>query len=74
MDKREQLNRSAADHLARTRQRLVDGKAELERQRASVDATREHLSGMRRWIEQTEEQLGNERSRRHRVGGNGTDA
>jgi hypothetical protein len=64
MDEREAANRSAAAYLARLRQRLTDGKTEIERQRASVDATHEHLAGMSRWIEQTDRQLGQERERR----------
>lgn len=64
MDEREQRNRTIADHVARLRQRLAAGKHEIDRQRAEVDATNEHLTGMRRWIEQTERQLGNERARR----------
>ncbi len=64
MDEREAANRSAADHVARVRQRLSAGEDEIQRQRASVDDTNDHLTGMRRWIEQTERQLGNERSRR----------
>lgn len=66
MDEREQANRSIADHVARLRQRLLAGKSEIERQRAAVDATNQHLTGMRRWIEQTDRQLGNERARRDR--------
>jgi len=64
MDERAALNRAVAEHLARLRQRLADGKSEIERQRASVDATHEHLADMSRWIEQTDEQLGRERARR----------
>jgi hypothetical protein len=64
MDEREAANRSVAEHVARLRQRLAMGKDEIERQKAVVDETNEHLTGMRRWIEQTEQQLGNERSRR----------
>jgi hypothetical protein len=65
MDEREAVNRSAAEYLARMRQRLTAGKSEIERQRASVDETHEHLAGMSRWIEQTDRQLGQERERRH---------
>jgi hypothetical protein len=68
MDEREALNRAVADHLARLRQRLADGKSEIERQRASIDATHEHLAGMSRWIEQTDLQLGPERARRNADG------
>ena len=72
MDEREAVNRSAADYLARLRERVAAGKSEIERQRASVEETHEHLTGMRRWIEQTDRQLGQERERRqaqaHRAG------
>ena len=64
MDERERLNRAAAEHLARMRRRLADGQTEIERQRASLDETKEHMAGMSRWIEQTNEQLGEERARR----------
>ena len=73
MDEREAINRSAADYLARLRQRLADGRSELERQRASVDETHEHLAGMSRWIEQTDRQLGQERERRHAGRDHGAD-
>jgi hypothetical protein len=58
MDEREAVNRAVADHLARLRQRIAEGKAEIERQRASIDETHEHLTGMSRWIEQTNRELG----------------
>ena len=74
MDEREAANRSAADYLARLRQRLTDGKSEIERQRAAVDATHEHLAGMSRWIEQTDRQLGQERERRSGHGDNSADS
>jgi flagellar biosynthesis chaperone FliJ len=64
MDEREAANRAAAEYLARLRQRIADGKSEIERQRAAVDETHEHLAGMSRWIEQTDRQLGQERERR----------
>jgi len=64
MDEREAANRSVAAHVSRLREHLQAGKDEIDRQRAAVDATRAHLTGMRRWIEQTDRQLGNERARR----------
>jgi septal ring factor EnvC (AmiA/AmiB activator) len=69
MDEREAANRSAADYLARLRQRLADGKSEIQRLRESIDATHEHLAGMSRWIEQTDLQLRDERDRRTPGGG-----
>jgi hypothetical protein len=50
MDEREAANRSIREHLERVRRRLADGQAEIARQRAAVDETREHMSGMGRWI------------------------
>jgi hypothetical protein len=64
MDEREAANRSAADYLARLRQRLADGKSEIQRLRESIDATHEHLAGMSRWIEQTDLELGRTRCER----------
>jgi len=57
MDEREAANRSVADYLGRLRQRLAEGRAELQRQRALIDETHEHLAGMSRWIEQTDLEL-----------------
>ena len=68
MDEREALNRSAADYLARLRERVTAGRSEIERQRAFVDENHEHLAGMSRWIEQTDRQLGQERARRDSLG------
>ena len=73
MDDREAVNRSAAEYVAHLRGRLADGLSEIRRQRESVDETREHLTGMRRWIEQTDRQLGLERARRNAHGDNAAD-
>lgn len=53
-----------AEHVTETRRRLEEGKAEIDRQRASVAETERHLSGVSRWIEQTARHLGEARSRR----------
>jgi hypothetical protein len=74
MDEREAANRSIAEYLAELRQRLADGRSELQRQRALIDETHEHLAGMSRWIEQTDLQLDRERSRRGVRGDNNSDA
>jgi hypothetical protein len=71
MDEREAANRSIAEYLAHLRQRLADGRSELQRQRALVDETHEHLAGMSRWIEQTDLELKQTRTRR---GGRGDDS
>jgi hypothetical protein len=64
MDEREAANRSIAEYLADLRRRLAEGRSELQRQRALIDETHEHLAGMSRWIEQTDLELGRARSRR----------
>jgi uncharacterized protein with von Willebrand factor type A (vWA) domain len=68
MDKREEVNRAAAEHVERLRKRLQDGKDEIGRQRGVVDANRDHLADMSRWIEQTDLHLGEERARRQAEG------
>ena len=68
MDKREEANRAAAEHVERLRKRLQDGKDEIGRQRGVVDANRDHLADMSRWIEQTDLHLGEERARRQADG------
>jgi hypothetical protein len=68
MDKREAANRAAAEHVERLRKRLEEGKDEIGRQRGVVDANRDHMSDMSRWIEQTERHLGEERARRQADG------
>jgi hypothetical protein len=74
MDEREAANRSVAEYLARLRERLAHGRSELQRQRALIDETHEHLAGMSRWIEQTDLQLDRERSRRGKRDDNSSDA
>jgi hypothetical protein len=64
MDEREAANRSIAEYLTHLRQRLADGRSELQRQRALIDETHEHLAGMSRWIEQTDLELKQTRTRR----------
>jgi len=73
MDEREAANRSGANYVARLRQRIADGKSEIQRLRESIDATHEHLAGMSRWIEQTDLQLDDERAGRMSGGDNGAD-
>jgi hypothetical protein len=68
MDKREAANRAAAEHVERLRKRLEEGKSEIGRQREVVDANRDHLADMSRWIEQTDRHLGEERARRQSDG------
>jgi predicted nucleic acid-binding Zn-ribbon protein len=59
--------RQAAEHVEETRRRLEAGEAELRRQREAVADTERHLTGMSRWIEQTEQQLGEQRARREEL-------
>lgn len=68
MDEREAANRAAAEHVERLKKRLADGKQEIGRQRAAVDETRDHMADMSRWIEQTDQRLGEERARRNADG------
>jgi len=63
MDEREAVNRAVAEHLERLRRRLEDGRSEIERQRAEVDATHDHMAGMSRWIQETDRQLTLDRER-----------
>ena len=64
MNDPEAANRAAAEHIERVKDSLAAGRGEIDRQRASVDETRDHLQGMSRWIEQTDRLLGEERARR----------
>jgi hypothetical protein len=74
MDEREAANRSVAEYLDSLRQRLAEGRSELQRQRALIDETHEHLAGMSRWIEQTDLELNRARTRRTGVEDNDGDA
>lgn len=44
MDEREERNRRAAEHVARLRKAIEDGKAEIDRQIRLVKENREYLS------------------------------
>jgi hypothetical protein len=68
MDMREEANRAAAEHVELLRKRLQEGKDEIWRQRGVVDANRDHMADMSRWIEQTDRHLGEERARRQADG------
>ena len=68
MDEREAAKRSVAEYLESLRRRLADGRSELQRQRAVIDETHEHLAGMSRWIEQTDLELSRTRTRREQPG------
>jgi hypothetical protein len=61
MDKREEANRAAAEHVELLRKRLQEGKDEIGRHR-------DHMADMSRWIEQTDRHLGEERARRQADG------
>jgi hypothetical protein len=69
MDEGEALNRGIVEHLERLRRRFAEGQSEIDRQRASVYATHEHMSGMSRWVAETDRQLSGERARRNLGGG-----
>jgi ribosome-interacting GTPase 1 len=64
MDEREAVNRAVAEHLKELRQRLAEGRTEIDRQRAEVGATQEHMVEMGRWIKQTDVQLKLDREQR----------
>jgi predicted nucleic acid-binding Zn-ribbon protein len=59
----EEAVRRAGEHVQDTWRRLAEGRAEIERQRASIAETERHLIGMTRWIEKTESELAESRSR-----------
>jgi phage-related tail protein len=73
MDEREAAIRAAAEHVARTRERLKTGQDVIERLHAAVSDTREHMAAMSGWIEQTDRILGEERARRTSDGAPGMD-
>jgi hypothetical protein len=52
MDEREATNLAAAEHVARLRRSIEEGKAEIVRQNAVVTGTREHISDIQRWIDE----------------------
>jgi predicted nucleic acid-binding Zn-ribbon protein len=53
MDGREAANRAAREHLERMRERLAAGRDEIDRQKGSIADTREHISGIQRWLDET---------------------
>jgi predicted nucleic acid-binding Zn-ribbon protein len=53
MDEREAANRAAREHLERMRERLAAGRDEIDRQNASIADTREHISVIQRWLDET---------------------
>ena len=57
-------NRAAREHLEKTRQRLLNGRAKLERLHESIDDTNRHLESISGWIAETERTLAEERKRR----------
>jgi predicted nucleic acid-binding Zn-ribbon protein len=63
-DEQFDANRSAREHVERTRRRLREGRAELERLHESIDDTRKHIASMSDWIDGNERALDAERTRR----------
>ena len=55
---------AAREHLARTRERLREGRRVLDRLHASIDETNDHIRSMSSWIEENERALAEERRRR----------
>ena len=64
----EEANRAAAEHVERTRRRLADGRATIDRLHESVEETNRHLEDIGRWIDETERLLEEERRRRESEG------
>jgi predicted nucleic acid-binding Zn-ribbon protein len=62
--KAEQANRAVREHLERTRARLADGRARLDRLHESIQETNEHIESMSGWIAETERTLAEERERK----------
>jgi hypothetical protein len=60
----DEANWAAREHLERTRERLLRGRAQLERLHESIDDTNRHLETISGWIEETERTLAEERKRR----------
>ena len=60
----EAANRAAREHIEKTRQRLRDGRAKLERLQAEIDDTNRHIESMSTWIEENERALQADRERR----------
>ena len=52
MDEREAANHAVAEHVARLRKKIEDGKAEIDRQQAGISDTRAHISDIERWLEE----------------------
>ena len=50
----DEVNRSVMEYVRQMRDRLAAGRSEIDRQRGSVDATQEHIDGVRRWIDETD--------------------
>ncbi len=50
MDEREAANRAVAEHVARLRAAIEQGKTEIDRQQAAVSDTRAHLTDIQRWL------------------------
>jgi predicted nucleic acid-binding Zn-ribbon protein len=61
---REQAVRAAREHVERTRLRIADGRATIERLQESIEDTNRHIESISVWIDETERALSEER--RHR--------
>jgi len=64
LDRRDEANRAALEHLERTRARLARGRENLKRLHESIDDTNKHLESMFDWIAETERTLAQERDER----------
>ena len=61
---REQAVKAAREHVERTRKRLADGRATIDRLHESIEDTNRHIVSVSRWIGETVRPLGEERARR----------
>ena len=61
---REEAVDAARAHVERTRKRLADGRATIERLHESIEETNRHLANVSEWIGETERALGEDRARR----------
>jgi predicted nucleic acid-binding Zn-ribbon protein len=61
---RELAVKAAKEHVERTRKRLADGRATIDRLHESIEDTNRHIASVSEWIGETERALGEERARR----------
>jgi peptidoglycan hydrolase CwlO-like protein len=60
---REEAVNAAREHVERTRKRLADGRATIDRLHESIEETNRHIASVSDWIGETERTLGEDRAR-----------